>query len=393
MKKILALIVVLILGMASVSIVTSLDPCSEECYNASPTQSQECFTNCCEEFCSEYPESPICGHCSAYAFFEYNLKWFDPYWMEIYGNEVKGCYARDLVCLNSYKLVEIQRLSCEERCSIQCGQDSECYNGCMEDCERRDCFRYLEEARPVQVYMGNYNGRLTLDVPSCTDSRTFFSKPPPCGLEGDFSAYDSEKECCFDMRKCGNTPSLECATSCRGYEIPSNYRCDVNEYVIMFLDMGVNGGSILINGIQYNVCPHDQPIGEETPSPGCVSMIVWYNGKRPFDSVPGIIVNQGVPRTITIEGEGTLEFELEQKCCYDCTPKPPLPATLLYPKVDIEQLSVAGGPTVIQDGKVIASLTTSPGTQQAMIQVENRGFFTQRDARVRFEGLDRKSVV
>ena len=167
----------------------------------------------------------------------------------------------------------------------------------------------------------------------------------------------------------------------------SNYRCDVNEYVIMFLDMGVNGGSILINGIQYNVCPHDQPIGEETPSPGCVSMIVWYNGKRPFDSVPGIIVNQGVPRTITIEGEGTLEFELEQKCCYDCTPKPPLPATLLYPKVDIEQLSVAGGPTVIQDGKVIASLTTSPGTQQAMIQVENRGFFTQRDARVRFEGL------
>ncbi len=62
-------------------------------------------------------------------------------------------------------------------------------------------------------------------------------------------------------------------------------------------------------------------------------------------------------------------------------------STILYPKVDIEQFSVAGGPTVIQDGKVISNFTMSPGSQQVMLQVENRGFFTQRDARVRFEGL------
>lgn len=61
--------------------------------------------------------------------------------------------------------------------------------------------------------------------------------------------------------------------------------------------------------------------------------------------------------------------------------------TVLYPKVDIEQFSVAGGPTVIQDGKVISNFTMSPGSQQVMLQVENRGFFTQKDAMVKFEGL------
>jgi len=61
--------------------------------------------------------------------------------------------------------------------------------------------------------------------------------------------------------------------------------------------------------------------------------------------------------------------------------------TTLYPKVDIEQFLVAGGPTVIQDGKVISNFTMTPGSQQVLLQVENRGFFTQKDARVRFEGL------
>ncbi|MCC7571961.1 MAG: hypothetical protein KO464_01060, partial [Candidatus Methanofastidiosum sp.] len=82
-----------------------------------------------------------------------------------------------------------------------------------------------------------------------------------------------------------------------------------------------------------------------------------------------------------------LVFSLEQKCCYDCTPKPSLPATILYPKVDIETLSITGGPTIIKDGKILSSLNLSPGIQQAMVQVENRGFFTQKDARVRFIGL------
>lgn len=82
-----------------------------------------------------------------------------------------------------------------------------------------------------------------------------------------------------------------------------------------------------------------------------------------------------------IEGPGSLEYTIKvyEECACN--------KTVLYPKVDIEQFSVAGGPTVIQNGKVISNFTMSPGSQQVMLQVENRGFFTQKDARVRFEGL------
>ena len=75
------------------------------------------------------------------------------------------------------------------------------------------------------------------------------------------------------------------------------------------------------------------------------------------------------------------------ECCYDCRKKQEPPATILYPKVDIENFAVAGGATIINDGKLLTNLTLSPGTQQTFIQIENRGFFTQNDTRIRFEGL------
>jgi len=59
----------------------------------------------------------------------------------------------------------------------------------------------------------------------------------------------------------------------------------------------------------------------------------------------------------------------------------------LYPKVDIEGFAVSGGATIIKDGKIVSAFNIAPGVQQTMIQVENRGFFTQKDARVRFIGL------
>jgi uncharacterized membrane protein len=62
-------------------------------------------------------------------------------------------------------------------------------------------------------------------------------------------------------------------------------------------------------------------------------------------------------------------------------------STTLYPKIDIETFSVPGGATVIRDGKVISPFEMSPGSQQVLLQVENRGFFTQNDTRLRFEGL------
>ena len=74
-------------------------------------------------------------------------------------------------------------------------------------------------------------------------------------------------------------------------------------------------------------------------------------------------------------------------CCYDCRKKVGLPATILYPKVDIENFAVAGGTTVIKDGKLLTNLALSPGTQQTFVQIENRGMFTQNDTRAKFEGL------
>lgn len=90
----------------------------------------------------------------------------------------------------------------------------------------------------------------------------------------------------------------------------------------------------------------------------------------------------GPPTKIELENSGRGDVEYTLQIYEECRCK-----TTLYPKVDIEQFSVSGGPTVIQDGKVISNFTMSPGSQQVMLQVENRGFFTQKDARVRFEGL------
>jgi hypothetical protein len=380
MRKILALISVLIMGIASLSIVTSQEvhlPCDD----AIASECQECWMNL---WCSE--TDPVAKQTCIYyqsleAFLRCQQKWFHPYWMEIYSNEVKGCYARDLLCFNAPVELDCSTSICEEICDTK-----ECYDEC---CERADCYLYGEELETIEYpYEQSQNDKMVLTIPSCNEPRAFFKNPPPCGrmfeTDSSFSEAqilnDTEPTCCFDMRGCGNVPSLGCAVPCTGYNMPANYRCDVNEYVIMKL---IYGGGVLINGIPYNSCTSDRaPNGNL-----CTSWIIWYNGKKPFESDYGGIMIQGVPRTITVEGEGNLEFSLEQKCCYDCTPKPPLPSTILYPKVDIETLSIAGGPTIIQDGKILSSLTISPGVQQAMIQVENRGFFTQNDSRVRFEGL------
>ncbi|KYC46203.1 MAG: FG-GAP repeat protein [Candidatus Methanofastidiosum methylothiophilum] len=71
-----------------------------------------------------------------------------------------------------------------------------------------------------------------------------------------------------------------------------------------------------------------------------------------------------------------------------CEDKQEVPAVLLYPLVDIERLTLSGtGIDVILDGKVVSVLEVLPGTQNLTAQVENRGFVTQNDVMVRFEGL------
>lgn len=391
MNKTLAIILTIIIGMASISIVSSGGVISS-CFP--PSSCQQClhgYCACrnvpnfcwCHDYCSQScngqigegclvfendgprlvtlnQECQAClDNCCEVESFQYcQLQWFHPYWMEIYDDNVKGCYAKDLLCLNA-----------PDR-SIQ----------------RPDCYLYGKPETISYPHLTENNNKMVLTIPSCTNSRTFFQTPPPCGYaEADAAVIDKingngiifNEGCCFDMRGC-TTNTLDCAKQCSGYELPPNYSCNINEIVIMGIESFE--GNVLINGQSYTFTP--------CLGPECQHMVVWYNGDKPFSAVPGIVyVNQGVPRTITIEGDGIITFSLEQKCCYECRQKPSLPATLLYPKVDIETLSITGGSTIIKDGKVIASLTTSPGVQQAMIQVENRGFFTQNDSSVRFEGL------
>ncbi|KYC48690.1 MAG: hypothetical protein AMQ74_01580 [Candidatus Methanofastidiosum methylothiophilum] len=73
-------------------------------------------------------------------------------------------------------------------------------------------------------------------------------------------------------------------------------------------------------------------------------------------------------------------WEFSSKC--PCSGK-----QALYPKVDIEQFSVTGGATIIKDGKILTNFNVIPGVQQTFIQVENRGFFTQKDVKVKVIGL------
>jgi len=305
MKKILALTIVFLMGIASVSIVSSQNPCEY----VPPSECQECMDNF-------YSQAPLDADFLPFdSFFFCQRLWFHPYWMEIYDGNVKGCYARDLVCYNDLPPTIAVRSE---------GQN--------------DCYLY-GEPMPTSYpqYQDSKNGipPLVINIPSCNNSRAFFQSPPPCAGEGDASAYDRKliNSCCFDMRGCGINPSLECAVPCSGYTMPANYKCDVNEYVIMKI---LGHEYFTINGVTYcNQVPSKSQLDGLPKGIGllgdlgfngsiCPSMIVWYNGERPFDPTPGVVMIQGVPRTITIE-DGYLTFTLEQKCCYDCKPKPSLP--------------------------------------------------------------------
>ena len=102
--------------------------------------------------------------------------------------------------------------------------------------------------------------------------------------------------------------------------------------------------------------------------------------------IPGYIMEQVESVAIYNEGDDqtsdcsiTYTWRIYSLC--------PCSSTTLYPKVDIEGFAVSGGATIVKDGKIVSAFNVVPGVQQTMIQVENRGFFTQKDARVRFIGL------
>ena len=108
----------------------------------------------------------------------------------------------------------------------------------------------------------------------------------------------------------------------------------------------------------------------------CDNVSLEYQGRKASIFV---VINKS-------ESTITVNSTLYTDCCYDCRKRQEPPATILYPKVDIENFAVAGGATIINDGKLLTNLSLSPGVQQTFIQIENRGFFTQNDTRIRFEG-------
>ncbi len=177
---------------------------------------------------------------------------------------------------------------------------------------------------------------------------------------------------CTDFTGC--TPGQECnGTPCSNFILPSNYRCQVRTLYRLQIDYALEG-TIYVNGIPF--VKHASPL---------IIDIVENEGD---------IISQnkivGIPSSITITAAPGASQEavllVTQICCYECRQKS-IPAAILYPKVDIEAFQIVGGDTIIQDGKVLSSFNISPGTQQTEIQIENRGFFTQNDVRVRVDGL------
>lgn len=87
---------------------------------------------------------------------------------------------------------------------------------------------------------------------------------------------------------------------------------------------------------------------------------------------------------VRLENNGTCPIQYSWEFISECPCKSNI---ALYPKVDIEQFSVTGGSTIIRNGKILTNFNVIPGVQQTFIQVENRGFFTQNDVKVKVMGL------
>lgn len=155
-----------------------------------------------------------------------------------------------------------------------------------------------------------------------------------------------------------------CTTACQEDD---GRPCAVFYYVVDFVDPEEN----------------DYISGEQYPCEGeCIPDIGILLPGSAWKEVEKIQV-----RTLT--GECGIEYSWEFYSICPCEKG----KQALYPKVDIEQFSVTGGPTLIKDGKILSGFEVAPGVQQTMIQIENRGFFTQNDAKVKFLGLPQGVTV
>ncbi|GEM_PF-895258 len=237
-----------------------------------------------------------------------------------------------------------------------------------------------------------FNADLGFDIKKCSEFLTLipynpFTAPFALFLESYFLEY---------MHLTGPTPTEN--EGCfpapyKNHYLSSNIKCQLKESYVLVLT-SESPDPINVNGHIIN------PIGG-TSSP-YMYIIYFYSG---FDKalIDDFILNLGgsglgfagispyneIPSAINItrnQGEQIKVF-LYRECCWHCNPKPQLPATILYPKVDIESFTLTNGDAIIKDGKIISSFTISPGVQNTTIGVENRGFFTQNNVYIKFVGL------
>ena len=208
---------------------------------------------------------------------------------------------------------------------------------------------------------------ISFDVPSCPPSKTIRIGGPEEGEAKNSPTYGYDCSLSSDQGCCIGDYSRYYILVCGDEENPGYYR---STFRVTTYDE---------QGLIRTYGPHHQIQPEPN---GCLKIPIYDSGRK---------ATRFEVTNWTGGGNGadikTVTPTIYYACCYDCRKKVGLPATILYPKVDIENFAVAGGTTVIKDGKLLTNLALSPGTQQTFVQIENRGMFTQNDTRAKFEGL------
>lgn len=187
----------------------------------------------------------------------------------------------------------------------------------------------------------------------------------------------------FDISNQEEVPIGCNPTSFKNHYLPPNSQCQLKETYLTVV-VSDNNLPLSINGRQ---------ISSELYEGHYFYLVLFVSGwdinllEEEF-SMP---IFSEIPSTINIstneEYDGSVEVFIYRECCWNCNPKPSLPATILYPKVDIESFTLTNGDAIIRDGKIISSFTIVPGVQNTTIGVENRGFFTQNNVYIKFVGL------
>ena len=307
--------------------------------------------------------------------------------VEIYNDHIDGCKT-DYIMYEPY-FYEEDYNTCTHQLQIitQEGCDSYCQEDC-DDCQRQDdCEECLEECN--SFLESPYSSSNIEDI--CQEAAIIASPTPitlgqslpvsRCSSTGLAPIVFSGPRGCIDVRNCPAEGDCNPETSL-GCTIPNNYTCQIvsEQYELRVYYSGE--GTIYVNGVPFQTNEHD-------PRWIFGPYITVYFFEQPDAQLSNSII--GLPSNITITADEGFDpkgfgITLERRCCYECIEKSRSTA-ILYPKVDIEGFSITGGPTIIKDGKIISAFNAVPGTQKTTIQIENRGFFSQRNTMIQFLGL------